>query len=253
MIETLLFALGFNLLLFVIAYSLRTDKLTDVGYALTFVGIATYGVLTNTMGLVKWLVVALVVAWAWRLGSYLLRRIRFTGRDKRFDAMRDDFWKFGRFWLLQALVAWTVMLPVTLLLQITRQPRMSSVVLIGLVIALVGLAIETIADRQKFNFMKQPENKEKWMASGLWNYSRHPNYFGEILMWYGVFVISYSFLSQQNSWIAAIGPLAITVMLVAVSGIPLLEKSADKRWGNNKDYQEYKRRTSLLILMPPKK
>lgn len=253
MLETLLFALGLNLVMFVIAYSLRTDKLTDIAYATTFAGIALYGIITNTMSPVKWLAFALVCLWAFRLGAFLLQRIRFMGRDKRFDSIRDNFWKFGKFWLLQAFVAWLVMLPVTLLLEVTRQPRLSTVAIVGTAIAVTGLLIETIADRQKFNFMQQPENKGKWITTGLWKYSRHPNYFGEILMWYGIFVLSYSYLSQANTWLAAVGPLTITVMLIAVSGIPILEKNADKRWGNDKKYQLYKQQTSILVPLPPKK
>lgn len=253
MIETLLLAIAFNLVMFLVAYSLRTDKLTDVSYALTFVAIALFGVITNNMATVKWLVVAVVVLWAYRLGSFLLRRIKTTVKDSRFDDIRDNFWKFGQFWLLQALVAWTVMLPVTLLLQVTRQPRFSVIVAIGLAIALAGIILETIADRQKFKFTSNPANKGKWIESGLWKYSRHPNYFGEILMWYGVFVMSYSFLNQRDSWIAALGPLTITIVLITISGIPILERNADKRWGSDKKYQDYKRRTSLLVPMLPKK
>jgi steroid 5-alpha reductase family enzyme len=252
MIETLLFALVLNMVMFLVAFRFKTDKLTDISYAVTFAGIALYGALRNDMSAVQWLVFALVCVWAVRLGSYLLIRIHAMGRDKRFDEMRNSFWKFGRFWFLQGLTAWVVMLPATFLFQTGSVTEFTTVVIVGAVIAIAGLLIESFADQQKFKFIQDKSNKGKWIESGLWKYSRHPNYLGEMLMWYGVYIISYSWLSDSEMYVALIGPLFISFMLVGVSGIPLLEKSADKRWGADKKYQAYKKRTSVLLLLPNK-
>jgi steroid 5-alpha reductase family enzyme len=100
---------------------------------------------------------------------------------------------------------------------------------------------------RKFNFIQNKQNKGKWIESGLWRYSRHPNYFGEILTWVGVYIVSYQWLEGREVYLGLIGPLFISFILIFVSGIPVLEKGADKRWGTDKKYQEYKKRTSILI------
>lgn len=253
MIESLVFALVLNLLLFILAYSFRTDKLTDAAYALTFVGITVLGVVRNDMSNTKWLVSLVVLVWAARLGTYLVARINRTGQDKRFDQLRDSFFKFGLFWLSQALVAWVIMLPTTLLLAVPRVTTIDTIVIVGIAVALLGIGLETIADRQKQKFQNDPLNKGKWIESGLWRYSRHPNYFGEILVWYGLYTASYSWLSSEQIWWAVLSPITITMLLVAVTGIPPLERSADKKWGKNPRYRAYKREVSMLVPMPRKK
>ncbi len=114
----------------------------------------------------------------------------------------------------------------------------------------VGLIIETIADVQKIQFKNNPANKGKWIESGIWRYSRHPNYFGEIVVWIGVYIVAATSLPFVQAAIGLISPLFIIVLLLFVSGIPILEKSADKRWGNDPAYKKYKKRTSLLIPLP---
>lgn len=247
MLETLIFAITLNLIMFVIAFRLKTDKLTDISYAATIAGIAVYDLSRNDVNSVKLLVFGLVLFWAARLGSYLMVRIHVMGRDKRFDNMRNNFWKFGRFWLLQGLTTWVVMLPASLFFNTTSKPNFNVLVIVGIIVTVCGLVIEAVADAQKFKFINNKNNRGKWIASGLWKYSRHPNYFGEILVWYGIYEICYSWLSTTNKLLALAGPLFIAVMLICVSGIPLLEKSADKKWGSDNQYRKYKRNTSVLI------
>lgn len=249
MLETLVFALALNLIGFGFAFRFKTDKLTDMSYALTFVGIAFFGVLRNDMTLPKLVLFTFVCLWAARLGSYLAYRIHVMGRDKRFDEMRGNFLKFLSFWVLQAITAWIVMIPVTYVLN-TDVTATTLVLWLGALIALKGLLIEAIADMQKFRFMTNAKNKNKWIDSGLWRYSRHPNYLGEIVFWTGVYLASLTQLSGTQAYIALVSPLFIASMLLFVSGIPLLEKSADKKWGKDKAYQTYKKRTSMLLLLP---
>lgn len=234
------------------AYFLRTDKLTDISYAVTFVVVAVFGLAVGGVTFPSLLIVLMVLMWAARLGGYLLIRIRKIKKDKRFDGMRESFWRFSRFWLLQGLTVWVVLLPSLLFMQKGIE-EISAFAYIGVLIWLVGLLIEAFADAQKFKFINDPANKGKWIESGLWKYSQHPNYFGEIVLWVGVYVYAIFGLNATESLIGALSPIYIIVLLIFVSGIPLLEKAAQKRWGENEEYRAYKKRTSTLIPLPKKK
>lgn len=254
MLETLIFALVLNLVGFLLAYSFQSDKLTDISYSLTFIGIVLFGILNTDMNTVGWVASTVIFIWALRLGTYLFIRINVIGRDKRFDDMRDNFFRFGSFWLLQALTAWVVCLPITLLFasEVTGISSTTATWL-GAGIALSGIMIETIADAQKFRFINDKRNSGKWIESGLWRLSRHPNFFGEILVWIGVYVITIEWLARPELYLAALGPATIIFMLLFVSGVPPLEKAAEEKWGKNKDYQQYRNRTSVVIPMLPRK
>jgi steroid 5-alpha reductase family enzyme len=116
---------------------------------------------------------------------------------------------------------------------------------------LVGLVIEAAADAQKSAFKAKEENRERFITSGLWSYSRHPNYFGEMLVWWGLFIYAVPFL-QGAAFAVVIGPVFITLLLLFVSGIPLLEQSAEAKYGDDPAYREYRRRTSILVPLPPR-
>lgn len=232
-LETLLFAIGFNILMFIPAFLFKTDKLTDLSYSLTFIGLIIYIFLSKPYSVGSLLLLFMVLIWALRLGSFLFIRIHKQKKDDRFDIMRNSFFKFLGFWLLQGFTVWVVLIPATLF--------NNKYYSIGLIIWLLGLIIESFADAQKFSFKKNPKNNGKFIQIGLWKYSRHPNYFGEILCWIGVYIFTGVWL-----W-GLISPLYIFVLLIFVSGIPLLEKKADKTWGKNKSYKKYKKETSILI------
>lgn len=185
--------------------------------------------------------------WALRLGSYLLSRILATKVDHRFDDKRDSFVRFGTFWLLQATAVWIILLPVTFAMggQIDLQINYPFL-LIGLGISLFGLIYETVADYQKNTFKKK--YPKKLITSGVWAYSRHPNYFGEILVWWGgIFVMVLPYLEGGAYYLVAFGPVFITLLLLFVSGVNLLEKSWKEKYGNEEYYQMYVRQTSLFI------
>ena len=124
--------------------------------------------------------------------------------------------------------------------------------MIGFIVWLIGFAIEVIADQQKSAFKANPANKDKFIKSGLWSWSRHPNYFGEIVLWVGVMIIALPVLRGWQ-WVALISPIFITLLLTRISGIPMLETRADEKWGGQKEYENYKAGTSVLIPMPPSK
>ena len=240
-------------LFFAFAASLKTDKVTDLSYSLSFALLAIILMLANrAFSLGHILVTVFVVAWAARLGAYLLARIIKIGKDARFDDKRGDFLKFLTFWILQAVVVWVVMLPVTILLSLPALREVNGLTFIGAALWALGLAIEAVSDAQKYSFRNNPENSKRWIETGLWKYSRHPNYFGETLLWWGVFLFALPTLSGLLL-LAIAGPLSITLLLLFVSGIPLLEKSADQKHGEDSAYQNYKRRTSIFFLLPPRR
>jgi steroid 5-alpha reductase family enzyme len=252
-LATLIVSLGIQAIFFAFAASLKTDKVTDLSYSLSFAAIAALLVVVyRAFSPVQLLAAALVVVWAARLGGYLLARIVRIGKDARFDGKRGDFWKFLQFWLLQAIVVWIVMLPTTILVSSPATPAPGILTLVGALLWAVGFAVEAASDAQKSAFKKDRANAGRWIETGLWKYSRHPNYFGEAVLWWGLFLVALPSLSGALA-LAAVGPLAITLLLLFVSGVPLLEKSADAKYGGDPAYQAYKRRTSLFIPLPPRR
>jgi steroid 5-alpha reductase family enzyme len=250
------YALGLSILInfgmFLVAFKKQTDKLTDISYAITFVSLLFFALVSSSeLIAAMWILYVMVVIWASRIGMYLSIRITKTGRDKRFDERRSDFKKFLSFWMLQAVTVWVVLLGALVFIFDGVEP-ITGFMVTGVFIWAIGLLIESIADWQKFQFAQKDANKNKWISTGLWRYSRHPNYFGEILVWFGVYVFVVSGLDGAVQYIAMASPLFITFILLFVSGIPLLEKSADKRWGKNKNYLKYKKSTSIIIPFPPK-
>lgn len=242
----LIIALGLNILMFIPAYLWKTDKLTDISYAVTFALLAIIGLVAGGITIPSIILVTAILIWSIRLGSYLLIRIHKMGRDKRFDEMRKSFWRFGRFWVLQGLTVWIVLLP-SLLFLAKSPTELNWYAYAGLTIWAFGLTIEAVADMQKFRFINNTKNKGKWIDTGIWKYSRHPNYFGEMALWFGLYIFVFGNLSNTEALIGIIGPLYIALLILFVSGVPLLEKRANKKWGDNPEYIKYKQRTSILI------
>jgi steroid 5-alpha reductase family enzyme len=192
------------------------------------------------------LVLLLVLIWSLRLGSFLFIRINKIKRDKRFDGTREHFFKFLRFWILQGVTVFIVLLGATFAFTETRG-GIHAVSTIGAAVFLIGVVIEGFADSQKFSFNNNPSNKGKWIDVGVWRASRHPNYLGEMLVWLGMYVVVTPVLNGAYIWWALLSPVYIIVLLLFVSGIPLLEKSADKKWGTLQKYQAYKKAVPSLI------
>lgn len=244
-------ALAVNGVFFAVAAARRTDVVTDLSYSLTFAVLAVVLLFTGAAEPIQLVASLLVVVWAVRLGTYLFRRIMRMKVDHRFDGMRDDPLRFARFWLLQAITVAVVMLPVTYLLDRDDPPGIGAWSIAGAAVWLVGLLVEAIADAQKSAFKAKAENRDRFVASGLWRYSRHPNYFGEMLVWWGLFLYTVPVLHGAAFAVVA-GPVFITLLLLFVSGIPPLERSAEEKYGNDPAYREYKRRTSILVPLPPR-
>ena len=244
-------ALAVNGAFFAVAAVRKTDVVTDLSYSLTFAVLAVVLPFTGAREPVQIVASLLVLVWAVRLGAYLFRRILRMKVDHRFDEMRDKPLRFARFWFLQAITVAVVMLPVSYLLDSNDPPGFGPWAAVGGCVWLVGLVIEAVADGQKSAFRRKEENRGRFVASGLWRYSRHPNYFGEMLVWWGLFVYAVPFLHDAAFAVVA-GPVFITLLLLLVSGIPLLERSADEKYGSDPAYRDYKRRTSILVPLPPR-
>ncbi|CAH1414999.1 unnamed protein product [Lactuca virosa] len=221
----------YQLSFFVVTALLKFDKVTDFAGSTNFVILALLTLILKGSWHVRQVVLSFfVVVWGLRLGVFLLMRILNWGEDRRFDEMRENLGKLAVFWIFQAVWVWTVSLPVTIVNASDSNPGIEARDIIGWIMWAVGLTIEATADQQKLMFKNSPANRGKWCDAGLWGYSRHPNYFGEIFLWWGIFVGSTPVLDV---------------------GIPLLEVSADKKYGNVAAYRHYKNTTSPLIPLPP--
>ncbi|XP_071502326.1 uncharacterized protein [Diadema antillarum] len=246
--------IGMQLSFFVIAATCKFDKVTDFAGGTNFVVLAVLTFfLARTYGVRQIVATVLVVLWGIRLSGYLLYRIIKIGEDKRFDERRENCLRFAIFWIFQAVWVFTVSLPVIFINAPKNDEDLQFEALdyVGTVLFALGLLIEAVADQQKFNFRNNPENRGKWCQVGLWSWSRHPNYFGEIMLWWGMFIMSCSVLTGPE-WAAVVSPLFITTILLFLSGIPLLEESSDKKYGELDSYQVYKQSVSPLFLIWPR-
>jgi steroid 5-alpha reductase family enzyme len=246
-------AFGINWIAFIPAYLLRTEKFFDLTGAITYITVVVSAALLNPAADGRAiLLLGMVVIWAVRLGSFLFMRIKAAGEDRRFREIKQSFGRFLVTWTLQGL--WVSFSLAAALAAITsaRSIPLDAFAVSGFLIWLFGLVIEVAADQQKSRFKADPANDGKFIRSGLWSWSRHPNYFGEIVLWIGVMIVAIPVL-QGWQWVALISPIFITLLLTRISGIPMLEERADEKWGGQADYEAYKANTSVLIPLPPKK
>jgi steroid 5-alpha reductase family enzyme len=234
-------------LAFVPAYQLRTERFYDLTGSLTYVAVTALAVgLGPAADARSMLLAAMVVSWAARLGLFLFTRILADGADRRFDEIRGSFVRFFVAWTLQGV--WVCFTAGAALAAITGgdSAPLGALDAIGFAMWAVGFAIEAMADQQKRRFKSRPENTGRFISTGLWAWSRHPNYFGEILLWTGVALVA---LPALEGWQLAtlLSPVFVTLLLTRVSGVPLLEERADARWGDDPEYLAYKARTPVLV------
>ena len=238
-------------LAFIPAYINKTEKFYDLTGGITyFLVMLTAVVLSPTVDTRALLLFAMVAVWAVRLSSFLFRRIRAAGEDRRFREIKISFGKFLVAWTIQGL--WVTFSLAAALAAITSviKVKLGLFALVGFLVWALGFGIEVIADRQKSKFNAVSENKGKFINVGLWSWSRHPNYFGEIVLWIGVAIIALPILSGWQ-WLMLISPVFIFILLTRISGVPMLETRGDEKWGGQEDYEAYKARTSVLIPLPP--
>lgn len=234
---------------FIPSFAARTERFFDLTGSLTYISVTVLALLlTPNLDARSLLLGALVIVWAGRLGSFLFWRISKYGKDDRFDD-RKTLPRFLLVWTLQGL--WVTLTAAAAWVAITSEARqpIGWITIMGVAVWVAGFAVEVIADLQKTRFKADPANEGTFIRTGLWAKSRHPNYFGEILLWIGVAIVAAPALTGWQ-WAAMVSPLFVTLLLTKVSGIPLLEEKADERWGGQPDYEQYKRDTPVLIPAP---
>jgi steroid 5-alpha reductase family enzyme len=236
---------------FIPAFIKQTEKFFDLVGSLTYISVIwCAALLSPVIDARSWLILGIISIWAARLGTFLFRRVQKAGQDQRFDDIKPSFGRFLITWMLQGL--WVSFTLAAALSAITTMTRLDFGIfaLAGFLVWLLGFGIEVISDWQKSQFRSDPQNKNKFINVGLWSWSRHPNYFGEIVLWIGVAIIAVPVLRGWQ-WLTLISPIFVTILLTRISGIPMLETRADEKWGGQVDYEGYKARTSVLIPRPP--
>ena len=246
-------AFGVNWLAFVPANIFQTEKYYDLTGSLTYlstVGFAAY--FSQPLSLRGTIVALMVAVWAMRLGSFLYARIKKDGKDRRFDKIKTSPMRFLMTWTLQGL--WVILTAACALAVITSTADVPLGVFayVGGALWLLGFVIEVMADEQKKAFRADPANNGKFISTGVWAWSRHPNYFGEIVLWLGIAVMAVPVLSGLQ-WAVMISPVFVFLLLTRVSGVPKLEHHADKTWDEDPAYQAYKANTPVLMMKPPAK
>ena len=232
---------------FIPAFISQTEKYYDITGTMTYVLTTLIAVfLVSSLDTRSLLLGALILIWTLRLGIFLFKRINKVGKDVRFDSLKPSFIRFLNAWIVQGLwVTFTAGAALTAISSNNQVP-FESIGLIGLIIWIIGFTIEVQADNQKKKFNEDPSNKNKFINTGLWSKSRHPNYFGEILLWFGIAVIAFPVLKGSQSF-TLVSPLFVYILLTRGSGVPMLEKKADKTWGGDPVYEEYKDSTPILF------
>jgi|TARA_B110000211_G_scaffold2306_1_gene2848 steroid 5-alpha reductase family enzyme len=192
-------------------------------------------------------IVAIFVSiWTLRLGTFLYIRIVKSGEDKRFREIKKSLPKFLMTWTLSALWVFLTTANAVTIIVLNQHAALDLFFIAGFSLWVLGFAFEAVADKQKKSFSEIPENKDKFITLGLWSISRHPNYFGEIVLWTGIAIISLPLLSGWQ-FLTLVSPVFVYLLLTKISGLPFLEEKAEKKWGNDKEYLEYKNNTPILI------
>lgn len=236
-------------LVFIPSLLSRTEHYYDLTGSLTYISVTLFALIAaGGFDPRSLLIATMVLIWAGRLGSFLFLRVKAAGFDRRFAKMLDIPMQFFMTWTLQGL--WVTVTLAAGMAALTSTPvPLGPFAIVGGLVWVIGFAIEVIADRQKTAFREQ--NKDGFITTGLWSWSRHPNYFGEIVLWLGIAIIAIPTLSGWQ-WATMISPIFVIVLLTMISGVRMLEVSGKKRWGNEEAYQTYVANTSVLVPLPPK-
>lgn len=232
---------------FIPAYINQTEKFYDITGTFTYISVTLLALIFSpNLDARSLLLASLVLIWTLRLGLFLFQRVRRSGKDDRFDEIKPSFIRFLNAWTLQGLwVTFTLAAGLAVITSSIRKP-IGIFAVIGTIVWILGFAFEVIADNQKSRFRADPANKGKFIRTGLWSRSRHPNYFGEIVLWIGIAIIALPIL-QGWQWVTLISPIFVIILLTRISGVPMLEKKADDKWGGQADYEAYKASTPVLI------
>jgi|TARA_B110000908_G_scaffold51010_1_gene62228 steroid 5-alpha reductase family enzyme len=238
---------------FIPAYIFQTEKFYDLIGSVTYLSVVVFTLYNSDVRpLESLVVVGCVVVWAVRLGSFLFLRIKKAGEDKRFRSIKPSFTRFFMTWTLQG--TWVSMCLLCVLTAVSSKTGVGSgfTFWLGLTLFVAGFSLEVIADLQKSNFKKIESNKDKFITSGLWGKSRHPNYLGELILWIGIAVMSITSL-EGLQYLTLISPLFVYVLLMYISGVRMLEESGEKKWGHLDEYKKHLEDTPKFFLRLNKK
>ena len=232
------------------AYLFQTEKFYDLTGSVTylsvvwFVFLSTYQSISLNFG--NLILVLLISIWTIRLGLFLFMRIHKAGEDKRFRTIKTSASQFFMTFTISGL--WVTLCSMCALVAISSPEGlvMNTLTYVGIILFIIGFGIEIVADNQKTAFRSIEANKDSFITSGLWSKSRHPNYFGEVLLWFAIAVISFSSL-EGLQLITLISPIFTYILLVYVSGVRMLEDMNDKKWADNEQYKSYKKNTPMLF------
>ena len=233
------------------AYIFQTEKFYDLTGSLSYLTVIWFVFFSSNnlsgLNIQNLIVVTLISVWAIRLGTFLFGRIHKDGEDKRFRTIKTSASQFFMTWTLQGM--WVSICTMCAITAISSSQGIiaNALFYLGLAFFIVGFAIEVVSDQQKSAFRAVPENKEKFITSGLWSKSQHPNYFGEILLWSAIALLSISSLNGTQ-YLTLISPIFTYVLLVYISGVRMLDDMGNKKWGHLEEYKEYKRNTPTLFL-----
>ena len=246
--DAVLLAFFIQWILFIPAYIFQTEKFYDLSGSLTYISVVSFCFYSNyessRINLGNIIISSLIIMWAVRLGSFLFIRIKKAGEDIRFREIKKSPSRFFMTWTLQGM--WVSLCSACALAGIANGIEINSYFYIGIIVFIIGFTAEIIADNQKSKFRKDPNNRDKFISSGLWKHSRHPNYLGEITLWLGISIISFSSLAGWQL-ITLISPIFTYLLLVYVSGIRILDYNGNKKWGHLDSYKDYRKNTPRLI------
>ena len=232
---------------FIPAYLFQTEHYFDLIGSISYVAtVALAFALAPSFGTRGMVVAALICVWAVRLGSFLFIRVKKAGQDRRFTQIKTKFFRFLLTWTLGGTWVFITMAAGLAAMTSQSQSPVDGFLVVGATLWVIGFGIEVVADQQKTAFRKDPANAEKFISSGLWSISRHPNYLGEIILWIGIAVIALPVLAGWQ-WVTLVSPVFVSFLLLKVSGVPMLENNAESRWGNDPEFRQYKAKTPTLI------
>lgn len=238
---------------FLIAVVRKRNDLADIAWGIGFILVSFIGLLNQPFTSVRMqLMTLLVFLWGVRLVIHISARNLGKKEDSRYKKWRKDW---GKSWILKSYInvfmiqgffMFLIALPIIFTGSFDSRTSLNALDYFGILVWSFGFIFETVGDWQLSDFKSDPKNKGKIIKSGLWKYSRHPNYFGEVTLWWGIFLIA---MSVPYGLFSLLGPLTISLLIAKVSGIPLLEA----KYKNNKEFEEYKKTTSAFFPLPPRR
>jgi len=239
LITCFLLDISIQLIGFSLAFAFQTEKFYDLFGSLTYLLVIQLSLQSNDFLNDRQVFISVLASlWAVRLGVFLFCRVLMSGGDKRFDKVKTNPVRFLIYWLVQAVWVFLTILPVLLVNRTTRNNVFGTRDYIGVCVWAVGFVFEVVADYQKFMFKLDPTKEDTFISHGLWSVSRHPNYFGEIVLWIGSFILATSGIEGWE-WICVISPIFVYKLITSLSGVPILERNSKKKFGHLDTYKHY--------------